>query len=161
NKSDTLPALASTGWEFVPESIVNEYVTAVSQFLDELSPTTQRSGLNIVYTPMHGVGAGAFCQLMSATGVDTMALLDQHIAHDPDADRLAVAVPVDGEWHRLSGDHIGLLLGARLMPYLATNGLVLANSVVSAPQLAKLAGQAQLKHRVTPTGFKWICRVDN
>lgn len=198
NKSDTLPALASTGWEFVPESIVNEYVTAVSQFLDELSPTTQRSGLNVVYTPMHGVGAGVFCQLMSATGFDTMALVDQQvdpdpdfptvafpnpeepgaldlafstanslpetdlvIAHDPDADRLAVAVPVDGEWHRLSGDHIGLLLGARLMPYLATNGLVLANSVVSAPQLAKLAGQAQLKHRVTPTGFKWICRVDN
>src|SRR5699024_12757844 len=83
------------------------------------------------------------------------------VADDAGAGRLAVAVPVDGEWHRLSGDHVGLLLGARLMPYLATTGLALASSVVSAPQLAKLAGQAQLKHRVTPTGFKWICRVDN
>lgn len=198
NSSDTLPALATTGWEFVPEVIADEYVISVSKFLDELSPTTQRSGLNIVYTAMHGVGAGVFCQLMSAAGFDTMALVDQQIdpdpdfptvafpnpeepgaldlavstanslpetdliiAHDPDADRLAVAVPVGGEWHRLSGDDIGLLLGERLMPYLAANRLVLANSVVSAPQLAKLANLAQLEHRVTPTGFKWICRVDN
>ena len=45
------------------------------------------------------------------------------------------------------------------MPYLAANDLTISNSVVSAPQLARLATQYGVPHRTTPTGFKWICRV--
>jgi phosphomannomutase len=84
---------------------------------------------------------------------------DLIVAHDPDADRLAVMVPVEGRWQRLTGDQLGLILGARLMPYLAKNRLAAANSIVSAPQLAQLAKQHDVEHAVTPTGFKWICRV--
>lgn len=84
---------------------------------------------------------------------------DLIVAHDPDADRLAVMVPVDGRWQRLTGDQLGLILGARLMPSLAAHGRTAANSVVSAPQLAQLAAHHEVDHAVTPTGFKWICRV--
>ncbi|HIY84902.1 MAG TPA: phospho-sugar mutase [Candidatus Yaniella excrementavium] len=190
------PDLAASGWEFIPEDISYDYVEAVRQFLNGVSSPKGRSALHIVYTPMHGVGAGIFSQLMDATGFNTVSVVDQQvdpdpafptvafpnpeepgaldlaistanslpetdliIAHDPDADRLAVAVRVSGEWRRLSGDHVGLLLGARLMPYLAANDLAISNSVVSAPQLARLATQHGVPHRTTPTGFKWICRV--
>ncbi|MDN6172173.1 MAG: phospho-sugar mutase, partial [Yaniella sp.] len=192
------PRLASSGWELISQDISNDYVEAVSQFLGSVSSPVARSALNIVYTPLHGVGAGVFCQLMDATGFNTVSVVDQQvdpdpafptvafpnpeepgaldlaistagslpetdliIAHDPDADRLAVAVPVAGEWRRLSGDHVGLLVGARLMPYLAANNLAISSSVVSAPQLARLAAHHGVPHETTPTGFKWICRVPN
>lgn len=198
NSAAELPPVASSGWRFVAEGIVDDYVDQVSQFLGQLSPSTNRRNLNIVYTALHGVGAGVFSQLMETVGFRPVSLVDQQtdpdpsfptvafpnpeepgaldlaistadslpemdliIAHDPDADRLAVAVPVAGEWRRLSGDHVGLLLGARLMPYLAANDLTIANSVVSAQQLARLAAQHRVHHEVTPTGFKWICRVAN
>lgn len=198
NTASELPELATSGWDFLSEDIINDYVDAVSQFLGRASSPADRSALNIVYTPLHGVGARVFCQLMHATGFATVSLVDQQvdpdpafptvafpnpeepgaldlaistanslpetdliIAHDPDADRLAVAVPVAGEWRRLSGDHVGVLLGARLMPHLASANLAISNSVVSAPQLARLAAQHGVHHEVTPTGFKWICRVED
>ncbi|MDN6534903.1 MAG: phospho-sugar mutase, partial [Yaniella sp.] len=102
---------------------------------------------------------GALYLAISTAG--SLPETDLIIAHDPDADRLAVAVPVAGEWRRLSGDHVGLLVGARLMPYLAANNLAISNSVVSAPQLARLAAHHGVPHETTPTGFKWICRVPN
>lgn len=198
NSATELPELASAGWDIVDDSIIDSYVEDVSTFLQQISSSNDRAALNIVYTPLHGVGAGVFCQLMDATGFDTVSLVDQQvdpdpsfptvafpnpeepgtldlaistanslpetdviIAHDPDADRLAVVVPIDGEWRRLSGDQVGLLLGARLMPYLAANDLAIAHSIVSAPQLARLAVQQRVHHEATPTGFKWICRVND
>ena len=88
---------------------------------------------------------------------------DLVIANDPDADRLALAVPAgDGaapSWRMLSGDAVGTLLGAHLLPRLAAQGRSAANSVVSAPQLAALAAAAGVEHHVTLTGFKWISRA--
>ncbi|HLS01193.1 MAG TPA: phospho-sugar mutase, partial [Beutenbergiaceae bacterium] len=43
----------------------------------------------------------------TATAIDA----DVVIAHDPDADRVAVGVPSSGGWHQLSGDDVGALLG--------------------------------------------------
>ena len=198
NTASELPPRATDGWEYVPETILDEYVTAVAQFISELSPqTARRDDLRIVYTAMHGVGATTFGKLLEATGFRAPQLVSsqsepdpafptvafpnpeepgaldeafstarQHpetdliVAHDPDADRLAIALPVDGQWKRLSGDQVGLLLGVRLMPYLAHHGLAAANSIVSAPQLAQVAAQHEVHHEVTPTGFKWICRVE-
>lgn len=196
NTAAQLPELAASGWETLAETILDDYVNEVSEFVDQVSSGVDRADVNIVYTPLHGVGAGVFSQLMETCGFKTISLVDQQvdpdpafptvtfpnpeepgaldlaistanslpetdviIAHDPDADRLAVAVPVAGEWRRLSGDHVGLLLGARMMSYLAEHELAVANSVVSAPQLARLAAHHQIHHEATPTGFKWICRV--
>jgi phosphomannomutase len=89
------------------------------------------------------------------------------IANDPDADRLAVALPdegVDGGWRRLSGNEIGLLLGWRAARRVAADGAApqgasLACSLVSSPGLQAVAEHYGLDFHATLTGFKWISRA--
>jgi phosphomannomutase len=84
------------------------------------------------------------------------------IANDPDADRLAVAIPdAAGGWQRLSGNEVGALLGWRAAERLAAAGPegVLAASIVSSPALAEVARQYGLDYADTLTGFKWVSRV--
>ena len=89
---------------------------------------------------------------------------DLAIVNDPDADRLAVAIPTrDGGWRALLGNEIGLLLGWRAAQRLTADGRtdgVLASSLVSSPALASIAAATGLRHEETLTGFKWISRVD-
>ncbi|WP_402841047.1 phospho-sugar mutase [Microbacterium sp. GXS0129] len=87
---------------------------------------------------------------------------DLIIANDPDADRLAVAVPadVDGGWRRLSGNEVGLLLGWQNARAAAgTPGASLACSLVSSPGLGAVAAHYGLDFHETLTGFKWISRA--
>lgn len=84
---------------------------------------------------------------------------DLAIVNDPDADRLAVAVPSSSGWRRLSGNEVGLLLGWRAAARTAPGG-VLAASIVSSPGLAQIAREHGLDYVDTLTGFKWISRVD-
>jgi len=92
----------------------------------------------------------------------TAAGADLIIANDPDADRLAVAIPDgDGGWRRLSGNDVGSLLGWRAAERLANadeNG-TLAASLVSSPALAAIAREYRLDYVETLTGFKWISRA--
>lgn len=83
------------------------------------------------------------------------------IANDPDADRLAVAVPgADGAWQRLSGNDIGLLLGWRAARAAqGRDGASLACSLVSSPGLGAIAEHYGLDFHETLTGFKWISRA--
>lgn len=99
--------------------------------------------------------AGAL-DLAQATAAEVGA--DLIIANDPDADRLAVALPGPGGWQRLSGNQIGLLLGWAA----ARSGKkgVLATTLVSSPLLAEVAKRFGLGYRETLTGFKYLGRVD-
>lgn len=85
------------------------------------------------------------------------------LANDPDADRLAVAIPdetADGGWRRLSGNEVGLLLGARAARAAeGTPGASLACSLVSSPGLGAVAAHHGLDFHETLTGFKWISRA--
>ncbi|KQZ86149.1 phosphomannomutase [Microbacterium sp. Root166] len=88
------------------------------------------------------------------------------IANDPDADRLAVAIPdasAEDGWRRLTGNQIGLLLGwraARLVSEAgAPEGASLACSLVSSPGLQSVAEHYGLDFHSTLTGFKWISRA--
>ena len=90
------------------------------------------------------------------------------IAHDPDADRLAVAVPRpesatadSGGWRRLSGTEVGALLGWRVAERLQRERRegALAASLVSTPALGVIARHYGLDYRDTLTGFKWISRT--
>ncbi|MEV8358371.1 phospho-sugar mutase [Microbacterium sp. NPDC076895] len=85
------------------------------------------------------------------------------LANDPDADRLAVAIPdpaaTEG-WRRLTGNQIGLLLGWRAARAAdAASGATLACSLVSSPGLASVAEHYGLGFAATLTGFKWISRA--
>nr|WP_157310906.1 phospho-sugar mutase [Microbacterium sp. MAH-37] len=85
------------------------------------------------------------------------------IANDPDADRLAVAIPdasAEGGWRRLTGNEVGLLLGLRAAKAAqGTAGASLACSLVSSPGLGAIAAAHGLDFHETLTGFKWISRA--
>ena len=86
---------------------------------------------------------------------------DLVLANDPDADRLAVAVPEgEGRFRQLTGNQVGVLLGH----YLLTEKpgatpprprAVLA-SIVSSPLLGRIAASLGVRYEETLTGFKWI-----
>ncbi len=83
------------------------------------------------------------------------------IAHDPDADRLAIALPRNGEWVNLTGNEVGSILGASIAESARTQGKdgVLGFSVVSSPITHVIAQKNGLRSVETPTGFKWISRL--
>ena len=96
---------------------------------------------------------------------------DLVIANDPDADRLAVAVPAaisddgsgDPAWRRLTGDELGVLLADCLLRRRAATGndepVLMAASVVSSRMLQAMAADAGVSYAETLTGFKWIARA--
>jgi len=83
---------------------------------------------------------------------------DLVIAHDPDADRLAVMVPrADGSYHALSGNQVGVLLGHFLLADGAQRDrAAVITSIVSSPMLGVIARELGAHHEETLTGFKWI-----
>ncbi|MFF2273404.1 phospho-sugar mutase [Agromyces sp. NPDC058136] len=93
------------------------------------------------------------------------------VANDPDADRLAIAIPdasaPGGEgYRRLTGNEVGLTLGwlaARRAVDAATGDRgpsgSLACSIVSSPGLEAVARAYGFDFEATLTGFKWISRA--
>lgn len=80
------------------------------------------------------------------------------LVNDPDADRLAVAIPSEEGYRQLSGNEVGLLLGdyiLRSRPSSARKPLVVT-TVVSSPGLAAIARAYGARFIETLTGFKWI-----
>lgn len=92
-------------------------------------------------------------ELASGSDVDLV------IANDPDADRCAVAIPVDGNWRMLRGDELGALLGDDTLRRGVRGNY--AASVVSSSLLSVMARAAGQQAVTTLTGFKWIGRVPN
>jgi phosphomannomutase len=81
------------------------------------------------------------------------------IANDPDADRLAIALPTDSGWQRLTGDQVGLILADEIASQ-ASSG-TLACSIVSSSALSAVSRHYGLEFKQTLTGFKWISKVPN
>ncbi|HQY61616.1 MAG: phospho-sugar mutase [Myxococcales bacterium] len=87
---------------------------------------------------------------------------DLVLANDPDADRLAVAVPKareDGgvDYVQLTGNQVGVLLGHHVLSQDADPATaVLLASLVSSPMLGVIARAAGATYEETLTGFKWI-----
>lgn len=93
---------------------------------------------------------------------------DMIVANDPDADRLAIAIPdasaTDG-YRRLTGDEVGLILGDRMAAKWVADGnetgANLGASIVSSSALGSVAKHYGLGFKQTLTGFKWISKVPN
>ena len=81
------------------------------------------------------------------------------VANDPDADRCAVAIPVDGGWRMLRGDEVGVLLAVHLLRRHSDLAGTLATTIVSSSLLGKIASSHGLPYVETLTGFKWLTRV--
>jgi phosphomannomutase len=191
--------LAREGWERLPDSIVDEYLAAVTRVVRPGGPRD----LDVVLTPLHGVGGETCLRAFVAAGfpppyvVPAQAAPDPDfptvsfpnpeepgamdlaleaarergadlvIANDPDADRCAVAIPdpaAEGGWRSLRGDEVGALLGEVVLAHRADGAgggerPVVASSIVSSQQLARIAAAHGARHVETLTGFKWLSRV--
>ncbi|WP_010205729.1 phospho-sugar mutase [Salinibacterium sp. PAMC 21357] len=149
----TYTAMHGVGWEtsqavyakagFAAPALVEEQAHPDAAFPTVAFPNPEEPGaMDLSFAKARDVGA------------------DLAIAHDPDADRLAVAVPGrDGEWRRLSGNEVGMLLGWRAAERANGTG-VLAASIVSSPALRSIAAAYGMEYHDTLTGFKWISRID-
>ena len=96
-------------------------------------------------------------------------------ANDPDADRLAIAIPDDSSasgYRSLTGNEVGQLLGWRAAEAAAGASVepgddlldeepsaTLACSIVSSPALGAVAREYGLGFTETLTGFKWVSRA--
>ena len=94
-------------------------------------------------------------RLAADTGADVA------LAHDPDADRLAVAVPTRGRWRLLTGDETGCLLAEHLLRRSGSPGgrRLVINTVVSSRLLPRIAAHHGAEWAETLTGFKWIMKA--
>ncbi|WP_046471723.1 phospho-sugar mutase [Allosalinactinospora lopnorensis] len=78
------------------------------------------------------------------------------LANDPDADRLAVALPGHG---LLTGDEVGGLLAEYVLRNTSGADRVVATTIVSASLLPKIAADYGVGCAETLTGFKWLARA--
>jgi phosphomannomutase len=107
--------------------------------------------------------AGALDLAMALARAEDADLI---LANDPDADRLAIAVPDNNAvagFRMLTGDELGILLAWWAAERARDSGTQgnLAATVVSAPALERLAAAYGLGCQRTLSGFKWLGRVPN
>lgn len=90
----------------------------------------------------------------------TRSRADLAIALDPDADRLAAAVPTGGgDWRVLTGDELGAVLCADRLTHHRTGPQdLVASTFVSSQLVPAMCAAAGVHHVETATGFKWLCR---
>jgi phosphomannomutase len=83
------------------------------------------------------------------------------LANDPDADRLAVAIPDRrGGWRQLSGNQVGVLLANDLLSRdRRSEQDLVATTIVSTAMLARIAARYGARCVETLTGFKWIAQA--
>ena len=84
---------------------------------------------------------------------------DVVLVNDPDGDRLAVAVAAAGGFRVLTGDELGVLIGAHLLARSEGAGRLVATSVVSSTMLSEMAERSGVAYVETLTGFKWLARA--
>lgn len=176
-----------------PDEVRQDYLARVQALR-----VHDQTGLRIVYTAMHGVGAATVREVLTAAGYTDLHFVPEQehpdgdfptvsfpnpeepgaldlafslagqvdadiiLANDPDADRLAVAVP-DGKggWRQLTGNQVGCLLADDLLTSGRDDGRrpMVATTIVSSRLLQRLAKHHGAAYVETLTGFKWIAHA--
>ena len=142
-----LRAVSKAGFD--PPALVADQAEPDPEFTTTPFPNPEETGV-----------VDRLLRLASDTGADVA------LAHDPDADRLAVAVPDGGRWRLLTGDETGCLLAEHLLRR-STPGTggelrrprLVINTVVSSRLLPRIAAGHGADWAETPTGFKWIMQA--
>ncbi|MCS5734847.1 phospho-sugar mutase [Herbiconiux daphne] len=152
-------AMHGVGWEtfarvldaagFARPELVSAQIEPDSAFPTVSFPNPEEPGaLDLSYEAARAAGA------------------DLIIANDPDADRLAIALPdaaFESGYRRLTGNEVGQLLGWRAAEAAQAAGRAassaLACSIVSSPALGVVARAYGLGFAETLTGFKWVSRT--
>ena len=88
-------------------------------------------------------------------------LCDVILGTDPDADRVAIAVPCDGGYQKLSGNELGCLLldyilKARSSRKNIPQDAIVVRSIVSTPLADRIAEKYGVTMKAVLTGFKYI-----
>jgi len=92
-----------------------------------------------------------------AIGLAERGGADIILSNDPDADRLAVALPSEDGWVKLTGNQIGCLLADYLLErWSSQDRPMVIESIVSSPMLESIAKAYGAHFDQTLTGFKWI-----
>ncbi|MFE6749202.1 phospho-sugar mutase [Kitasatospora purpeofusca] len=81
--------LAADGWETVDESVVEAYLDRAASIVDPHSPRD----LDIVYTPMHGVGRDTFLAAVDRAGFPAPTVVAKQAEPDPDFPTVAFPNP--------------------------------------------------------------------
>ena len=86
------------------------------------------------------------------------------VANDPDADRLAVAIPDTSRaagWRALRGDELGWIMADHLLKVTATatRPRLVCTTIVSSSLLSAMAKAHEVDYVETLTGFKWLARA--
>jgi phosphomannomutase len=85
---------------------------------------------------------------------------DLLLVNDPDADRLAVAIPGPDGWRRLHGDETGALLADFLLEHCEDpQRALLITTIASSTLLRRMAEAAGAGYAETLTGFKWLMKA--
>ncbi len=92
-----------------------------------------------------------------AIGLAERSGADIILSNDPDADRLAVALPSEAGWEKLTGNQIGCLLADYVLQrWSSSDRPMVLESIVSSPMLESIAKAYGAHFDQTLTGFKWI-----
>jgi phosphomannomutase len=81
--------MTTGGWEVLPTAIVDHYLDAVCGFVDPAAP----KAVDIVITPLHGVGGETAVRAFSRAGFPVPHLVSQQALPDPDFPTVAFPNP--------------------------------------------------------------------
>jgi phosphomannomutase len=150
-------AMHGVGWKTIEKALSAAGFTGVAAVIEQRDPDPAFP--TVAFPNPEEPGA---LDLAIATAARTGAQII--LANDPDADRLAVAVPDASSptgWKCLRGDEIGWLLADHLLAATAADGpnRLVITTIVSSTLLRSMAAKHGVEYVETLTGFKWLARA--
>ena len=145
--------LHGVGWRFVREVLEEAGYEDVHPVPEQMEPDGRFP--TVAFPNPEEPGAlDLALSLAERVGADVV------LANDPDADRLAVAVPGPDGWWSLTGNQVGVLLGDYVLSR-DRDGIrsLIINSIVSSPMAGIIAADYGARFETTLTGFKWIANA--